>query len=193
MGGDDYRAVAALQQFIGEGRSLVAAPVVGLEMAHVRIAGDDHGPFSGQQVHHLQGRGLAIVVYIGFVGHPEKHHNRAVERLALAVEHAGDQIAHVTWHLGINLAGQFDETRVHIVGAGLPGEVVRVNRDAVTAQARPWRKLHEPVGLGGSSLNHLPDIEAHPVAQQGQFVDQRDVHCPKDVLEEFGHFGCIRR
>ncbi len=57
--------------------------------------------------------------------------------------------------------------------------------------ARPER--HEPEGLGGRGVDDLPDVEAHPLAEQRQLVDQRDVDVAEDVLEELGELGGVRR
>ena len=45
-------------------------------------------------------------------------------------------------HGGIDLAGQLDELGGHAVLAGLPGQVERVDRDAVAAQARAGIERH---------------------------------------------------
>ena len=42
--------------------------------------------------------------------------------------------------------------------------------------------------LGGCRLDYVPDVDAHPHAQQFQLIHQRDVHAPVDVFEQLGHF-----
>ena len=51
-------------------------------------------------------------------------------------------------------------------------EVVRIDRDAVAADARPGREAHEPERLGRRRVDHLPDIEPHPLAEERQLVDK---------------------
>ena len=42
----------------------------------------------------------------------------------------------IVWHGGIDLAGQFDEARAVFELSCFPGQVERVDRNAVTA--KPW-------------------------------------------------------
>ena len=50
----------------------------------------------------------------------------------------------------------------------------------------PGLKRHEAVGLGRGGVDHLPDVDAHAVAEDRQLVDERDVHRAEDVLEQLG-------
>ena len=73
--------------------------------------------------------------------------------------------------------------------ARLPGQVERVDRQAVAAHAGAGVEAHEAVGLGGRGVDDLPDVDAHPVAEHRQLVDERDVHRAEDVLEQLGQLG----
>ena len=54
---------------------------------------------------------------------------------------------HVVGHALVDLGGQLDELGVEIVLPGLPGQVVRIDRDAVAADARARVKGMKPKGL----------------------------------------------
>ena len=53
--------------------------------------------------------------------------------------------------------------------------------------ARPGVEGHEPVRLGGRRGDDLPDIQPHALAEEGQLVDEGDVHVAEDVLIDFHH------
>ena len=72
-------------------------------------------------------------------------------------------------------------------------EVVRIDRDAVAADAGARREAHEAERLGGRGVDDLPDVEAHPLAQQRELVDERDVDVAEDVLEELRELRGVRR
>ena len=60
--------------------------------------------------------------------------------------------------------------------AGLPGKVEGINRDAVTAEPRARVERHEAERLSLGGLDHLPDIDPHPLEDDLQFVHEGDVH-----------------
>ena len=104
-----------------------------------------------------------------------------------------DEVHDVARHRQVDVAGQLDEAVHEVELAGAPGEVVRIDRDAVAADARPRPERHEPERLGRRRVDDLPDVEAHPLAQQGELVDERDVHVAEHVLEELGELGGVGR
>ena len=57
----------------------------------------------------------------------------------------------------------------------------------------PGRERHEPERLGRRGVDDLPDVEAHPLAQQRELVDEGDVDVAEDVLEQLGQLGGVRR
>ena len=63
----------------------------------------------------------------------------------------------------------------------------------MAADPGPGPEGHEAKGFGGGRVDHLPGVEAHPLAEQGQLVDQGDVHVAEDVFEELGELGGIGR
>ena len=113
------------------------------------------------------------------------------DREVAAVERLADQGHDMSRHGEIDVGGRLDEPIDEVELASPPGQVVRVDRDAVSAHTRAGRELHEPERLGGSGPDHLPHVEVHPLAQQRQLVDERDIDVAEDVLEELGHLGGI--
>ena len=47
----------------------------------------------------------------------------------------------------------------------------------------------EPERLGLRRLDHLPDVDTHPIKQDFQLIDQRDIHSPIGVLEDLARLG----
>ena len=48
----------------------------------------------------------------------------------------------------------------------------------------PGIEAHEAERLRRGGVDHLPDVDPHPVAQHRELVDQRDVDRAEDVLEQ---------
>ncbi|MCY1522314.1 hypothetical protein D9M68_571620 [compost metagenome] len=67
------------------------------------------------------------------------------------------------------------------------GQVVRIHANAVAAHQARTERQEVPLGAGG--LQHGLGVDAHLVEDQGQFVDQRDVHVALRVLDHFGGLG----
>ncbi len=57
----------------------------------------------------------------------------------------------------------------------------------------PGRELHEPERLGRRRVDDLPDVQAHPLAQERQVVDERDVDVAEDVLEQLRQLRRVGR
>ena len=92
-------------------------------------------------------------------------------------------------HRGIDLAGQLDESGRHSELPGFPGQVERIDRDAVPSEPWPWIKGHETERLGLCRFDDLPNVDPHCIVDKLEFVDQGDVDRAEDVLKEFGRFG----
>ena len=84
-------------------------------------------------------------------------------------------------------------SRVEVVLARLPGEVERVDRDAVAAEAGARLEAHEAERLRRGRVDDLPDVDAHPVAELRELVDERDVDRAEDVLEQLRQLGRLGR
>ena len=62
----------------------------------------------------------------------------------------------------------------------------------MAAQTRPRIKGHVAERFGLRRVDHFPNINAHLVEDDFEFVDHRDVHRAKNVLDEFGRFRRAR-
>src|SRR5687767_11039957 len=82
-------------------------------------------------------------------------------RRAPLVQCLRDQADDVAGHGEVDVAGELDEAVGEIELAGTPGEVVRIDRDAMPAHTRAGRESHEPERLGRRRVDDLPDVEAH--------------------------------
>ncbi len=96
-------------------------------------------------------------------------------------------------HREVDVAGELDEAVDEVELARPPREVVRIDRDAVAADAGSRREAHEAERLRRRGVDHLPDVEAHPLAQQRELVDERDVDVAEDVLEELRQLRGVGR
>src|SRR5438309_2461158 len=96
-------------------------------------------------------------------------------------------------HREVDVTGELDEAIDEVELASPPREVIRIDGDAVATDARPGREAHEPERLRRGRVDDLPDVETHPLAEQGELVDERDVDVPEDVFEELRHLGGVRR
>ena len=76
-------------------------------------------------------RRLAVVVHIGLVSQAEDEDTGTFDGAALLVEGVGDFTDDEVGHLGVDLAGQFDEAGVLLEFAGLPVGVEWGDGDAV--------------------------------------------------------------
>ncbi len=70
-----------------------------------------------------------------------------------------------------------------------PGQVRRVDRQAVPADARARGEPHEPERLRRGRVDRLPHVDAQAVREHRQLVDERDVDVPERVLEQLGQLG----
>ena len=96
-------------------------------------------------------------------------------------------------HRAVDVVGERDEARLVAVETHLPGEVQRVDGNAVPPDSRPRVEGHEAEGLGGGGLDDLLGADLETLAHEGELVGQRDVHVPEDVLVELGQLGHHRR
>src|ERR1700674_1242408 len=95
-------------------------------------------------------------------------------------------------HGRIDFTREFNETRGEIVFLGFPGEVKRIDRNAVAAQSRSGVEGRVPKRLAAGCIDHFPDIDVHAIRKKLELVDKRDIDRTIDVLEELDQFGCPR-
>ena len=194
VGGDDGGVVFA-EGFGGNGHGLHIFKIVVAHFVHlreVRVVVFDLRAALLEQLHNFEGRGLAEVVDVFFIGDTEDQQFRAVEAFLVAVQGFGDGIDDVIGHGSIDFAGQLDETSGEIVFAGFPGKIIRIDGNAVAAQTRTGIKRHEAERLGGGGVDDFPDVDVHARSQKFEFVDEGDVDAAKNIFEQLGHFRGAR-
>jgi hypothetical protein len=93
----------------------------------------------------------------------------------------------------VHVVGELDEAEAvaeHPVDA--PGQVRRVDRQAVPADARPGREAHVPERLGRRRVDRGPDVDSEVPCEHRELVDQRDVDVAERVLEELDELRLAR-
>src|SRR5262249_24965636 len=112
----------------------------------------------------------------------------ALDGFAIGVKGFRDTLDDVAWHRRIDLAGQLDEARVHAVAPRCPGQVERIDGNAVSAKAgaRIKRLKAERLGFGGG--DDFPHVNLHSIENDFQLVYQGDVDRPVRVFEDFARF-----
>ena len=142
----------------------------------------------------LQRRALAHVVDVLFVGQADKQDRGPRQTFPkMLVERRDHSSDHVGRHARVDLAGELDEAGCDVEFARLPGEVKRIDRDAMPAEARAWVKWHEAEGLRLGGVDHLPDVDVHDVVDQLQLIHERNVDCSKDIFGQLHRLGRPRR
>src|SRR5581483_11418207 len=137
----------------------------------------------------FQGGGFADVTDAGFVGDAEDEDVGVFDGFAGVVQGAFDPLDAVVGHALVDFPGEFDELGGHVKFSGAPGQIERVDGEAVSAHPGAGLEGHEAVGFGGGGVDDFPDVDAHPVTQDRELVDQGDVDRAKDVLQQFGQLG----
>ena len=163
---------------------LAAAP----DKREVGVVIADRGALLLQQFDDGERRRLAQIVDVFLVRDAQNQHLRSVDGLLLLVERGDGRRDHVVGHGHVDLARQFDETRVEVELLCLPREIKGIDGNAVSAQTRPGIERMKAERLGRGRVDDLPDVEIHAQAQHFELVDQRNVDAAVDVLEQFGHF-----
>src|SRR5262245_12698716 len=92
-----------------------------------------------------------------------------------------------TTERGINLLSQLDKAeRITQSGSYPMREIVRVNRDAMTAHSRTRPKCLKSKRFGSCRLDHVPEVDVEIVTKTRHLVDQGDVDVAVCVLEQLG-------
>ena len=146
-----------------------------------------------EQADDVERRALAHVVDVALVRDAEDEDLAAVDRLAVGVQRLRDLLDDERRHLAVDLARQIDEARLVVQRPHLPREVVRIERDAVPADARARRELHEAERLRRRGVDHFPHVDAELVADDRHLVHQADVHRAERVLEQLHQLRRFRR
>src|SRR2546421_4426383 len=123
---------------------------------YIFVVIDDHCFARQQRLDNIKGWRLTYIAHVAFVGYAQHKHSRTIEAATLLVERLADLIHDIVWHAAVDLRSQFDKASCVIERFELPGEIVRIDRNAVSSQARTRREGHEAEGLCRRGLNNLP-------------------------------------
>src|SRR5215203_3822231 len=135
-----------------------------LQLRDERVVVGDLGTEVLEPADDLQGRRFAGIAYAALVADAEDEDAGAVDRFANSVQRSLDPL-HAEPRLRlVHFPRELDELRVEVLLARLVSEVEGVDGEAVAAHAGPRVEAHEPEGLAGSSVDHLPDVDPQPVA-----------------------------
>ncbi len=91
-------------------------------------------------------------------------------------------------HARVHFLRKTDEPRIKTVLPRLPRQVMRIERNAVTADSRPRIKSHEPERLGRGRANHFPRVDVERVAKPRHLIRHPDVDCAKRVFKQLRRF-----
>src|SRR5438128_1035318 len=91
------------------------------------------------------------------------------------------------------MAGQLDEPALEPILPRLPGEIKRVDGDAVAAQPWAWIERHETERLRLRRVDDLPDVDVHLARHERDLIHQSDIDRPERVFEQLDHLRNARR
>src|SRR5262249_36453052 len=116
-------------------------------------------------------------------------HLASLHGLAALVERVGNPAHDISRHRGIDFAGEFNEPGGTVVLTSDPGEVKRINRNAVSAKSRSRVERLESEWLGLRRVDDFPHVDAHALVENLQFIHQGNVYGPIGVLQDLARFG----
>src|SRR5260370_37596212 len=93
-------------------------------------------------------------------------------------------------HGRIDFTREFNETRGEIVFLGFPGEVKRIDRNAVSAEARAGVEGRIAKRLAAGRIDHFPYIDVHAIRKELELIDKRYIDRTINVLEKLDQFRC---
>ena len=159
---------------------------VGVVVAHLR-------PALAQQPEDLERGRLAQIPDTALVAHADEQDARPPDRQPGVVQPALDARQAVVGHGLVELPGELDELHGEVELACAPGQVERVDGQAVAPHPGPRLEAHETERLRRRRVHDLPDVDAHPVGEHRQLVDEGDVHGTEDVLQQLRQLGGVGR
>src|SRR5579872_6238072 len=92
-------------------------------------------------------------------------------------------------HLTVHVAREVNKACLNAGLPRLPREIERVDRNAMATETWSGIEGHESEWLCRSGIDHLPDVDTHPVAHHREFIHQADVDHSEGILEKLGHLG----
>ena len=102
-------------------------------------------------------------------------------------DRAGHAVGDIDAHAVVDAPARMDDVRVVAHFLGLVGDVERIDADAVAAHQAGLEGQEVPLGAG--RLEHVARVDAQPVGDQGDLVDQGDVDVALGVLQHLGELG----
>ena len=179
--GQHDRVVAAARRPLDEADAVL---LLGLLRAHPRVPDVDPRAVPGElrdEVGDLRVPEVRRVLL-----EREAHHEdaRGLHVDALRGHQAHDLARDVQRHVVVDAPAREDHLRVVADLLRLVRQVIRVDADAVAAdEARPER---QEIPLAARRLEHLLSVDAEPVEDHGELVDERDVDVALRVLDHLG-------
>ena len=151
-----------------------------IDQIHIHVErfqfADDVDDLGVADVRHVLLEGQSHDQHPGFKG-VDVPRQKALDRL----------LAHVKAHAVVHVTPAVDDLGVVTEFVGLPGEIVRVDADAVAAD-QAGLKL-EKIPLGARRFKHLEGVDADAVKNDAELVDQGDVDVALGVLNDLGGLG----
>ena len=86
-------------------------------------------------------------------------------------------------------AAKPDKPGLKIKRFELPGQIVRIDRNAVSAQPGTRIERGEPKGLGGGGVDYFVDVDSQKVTHQRELVHHADIHAAESIFEKLDHLG----
>src|SRR5580700_4061901 len=91
-------------------------------------------------------------------------------------------------HPCVYLTSELDKASRYFVFPGLPGEIKRIDWNAMAAEAWPRIEWHKAEGLALGGFDDFPHINAHWFEYHFEFVNQRNVNSSKNVFGQLHRF-----
>jgi len=189
---DDDRRVARCEQIRRQGLRFEVSALE-RQPRYERVVVCDLGALPAQKFDDVERRTLADIADARLVGDAQQQDAAAVQRKSMPVERLRNAIHDVARHLRVHLGGEFDEAGPVLERPHLPGQVLRVDREAVAAQAGTGREAHEAVWLRRRGLDDLADVDPQTVRDDRHLVHETDVHRSEGVLQQLREFRDLGR
>src|SRR4029078_201133 len=136
-------------------------------------------------------RRFSHIVGVPLIRYSESKDLGTIQTFALLVKGIGHTTDDESRHLAIDVSCKLDQPRLTTFHSRLPGQIIRVDWNAVTTQTRAWIKRHKAERFRFRRFNDLPNIDTEGMASERHLVGKRNVHAAKRILEKLHHFSAI--
>src|ERR1051326_6392163 len=106
----------------------------------------------------------------------------------MIVQGFADPLDDIVRNRRVDLTRELDKPSGKIVFLGFPGEIKRIDRNAVPAQAGAWVKGRVAEGFAAGSIDDFPEIDVHTIGKKLQLVHESNVDASIDIFEKFDQF-----